>query len=142
RAQGAMGCPDCHRAHGEGQMVSFEPNGAWIRSGGGAEISGQLPHGAPSANVPLVPLSACTRCHDLGSRTHPIATCAGPGPDEAHRAVTCMDEHKKAGEGHRFAAWSAAGEIARTTPWVERTRDAHGGFTTLGFLAAGLVASG
>jgi thioredoxin reductase/ferredoxin len=139
RATGAMGCTDCHRAHGEGQMVAFEPSGAWIRSGGGAEITGQLPHGAPSATVPLVPLSACTRCHDANSRTDPIAACAGPGPDTAHRAVTCMDEHKKAGDGRRFAAWSAAGEIARTTPWLERTRETHAPW---GFLAAGLVASG
>jgi thioredoxin reductase len=142
RAQGAMGCTDCHKAHGEGQMVAFEPSGAWVRSGGGNEISGQLTHGTPSATVPLVPLSVCTRCHDASSRTDPIATCAGPGPDDAHRAVICMDEHKKAADGHRFAAWSAAGEIARTTPWVERTKEGRSGFLTLGFLAAGLVASG
>ena len=142
RASGAMGCPDCHKAHGEGQTVALESNGAWVRSGGGAEITGQLPHGAPSATVPLVPLSACARCHDVASRTDPIASCVGPGPDVAHRAVTCMDEHKRAVDGHRFAAWSAAREIARTTPWVERTREPRAGFLTLGFLAAGLVASG
>jgi thioredoxin reductase len=142
RALGAMGCTDCHQAHGEGQTVAFEPSGAWVRSGGGAEVTGQLSHGAPSATVPLVPLSACARCHDTSSRTDPIATCIGPGPDVAHRAVTCMDEHKKAGDGHRFAAWSAAGEVARTTPWVERTKETRSGFLELGFLAAGLVASG
>ncbi len=142
RAAGTMGCTDCHRAHGEGQTVAFEPSGAWVRSGAGTEITGQLPHGAPSATVPLVPLSACARCHDVTSRTDPIAACAGPGVDTAHRAVTCMDEHKKAGEGHRFAAWSAAGEIARTTPWVERTKETRTSFLTAGFLVAGLVASG
>jgi thioredoxin reductase len=155
RAEGAMTCADCHRAHGEGQTVAFESSGAWIRSGGGAEITGQLQHGTPASTVPLVPLSACARCHDLHSRTDPIATCAGPGPDDAHRAVTCMDEHKRAMDAsesrrpafggsadHRFASWSAAAEIARTTPWVERTREARGGLQALGFLAAGLVASG
>ncbi|HEY2365110.1 MAG TPA: NAD(P)-binding domain-containing protein, partial [Polyangiaceae bacterium] len=144
RATGAMGCTDCHRAHGEGQTVALEPSGAWVRSGAGAEITGQLPHGAPAATVPLVPLSACARCHDVTSRTDPIAACAGPGADVAHRAVTCMDEHKKAGgsAGHRFAAWSAAGEIARTTPWVERTKETRTGFLTAGFFVAGLVASG
>lgn len=139
RARGAMRCTDCHKAHGEGQTVAFEPSGAWIRSGGGAEITGQLAHGAPSATVPLVPLSACARCHDVSSRTDPIASCVGPGPDVAHRAVTCMDEHKRAGDGSRFAAWSAAGEVARTTPWIERTREARAPW---GFLAAGLAASG
>ena len=139
RAQGAMTCTDCHKAHGEGQTIAFEPSGAWIRSGGGAEITGQLTHGAPSATVPLVPLSACARCHDVGSRTDPIAACVGPGPDVAHGAVTCMDEHKHAGDGHRFAAWSAAREVARTTPWIERTKETHAPW---GFLAAGLVASG
>ena len=77
-------------------MVAFEPSGAWIRSGGGDEVLGHLPHGAPSATVPLVPVAACARCHDTASRTDPIANCMGPGPDDAHRAVTCMDEHKKA----------------------------------------------
>jgi len=140
RAAGTMSCTDCHQAHGGGQMVAFEPSGAWIRSGGGNEVLGHLPHGAPSATVPLVPVAACARCHDTTSRTDPIANCMGPGPDDAHRAVTCMDEHKKAGDGHRFAAWSAAGEIARTTPWVERTKEPS--HAPWGFLAAGLVASG
>src|SRR5262249_11441979 len=85
RAQGAMGCTDCHKAHDEGQMVAFEPSGAWVRSGGGAEITGQLTHGAPSATVPLVPIAVCARCHDTASRTDPIATCIGPGSDDAHR---------------------------------------------------------
>src|SRR5439155_19799116 len=56
RAQGTMGCTDCHRAHGEGETVTLEGSGAWVRSGGGAEITGHLAHGAPNATVPLVPL--------------------------------------------------------------------------------------
>ena len=126
-------CVDCHRAHGEGQTVAFEPSGAFVRSGAGAETRGQLPHGAPSATVPLVPLAACTRCHDPSSRTDPIATCSANG------AVTCMDEHQKAGTTRRFGAWTAASEVARTTPWVGKAREPEGPW---GFAAAGIFSTG
>jgi thioredoxin reductase len=49
-----------------------------------------------------------------------------------------MDEHKGSG-ARRFAAWSAATEIARTTPWVERPREAE---TPWGFAIAGLAGTG
>ncbi len=137
-ARGALGCTDCHRAHGEGQTVTLEASGAYVRSGGGAEVTGQLTHGGPAATVPLVPLSACTRCHDVSSRTDPIATCASGSGDPAHRAVACMDEHKIAGDTRRFAAWSEAADVARTTPWVGRTREQP---TPWGFLGAGLVSA-
>jgi thioredoxin reductase/ferredoxin len=137
RAEGKLRCVDCHRAHGEGQTVAFETSGAFVRSGAGAEIEGQLAHGAPRATVPLVPLSACARCHDLGSRTDPAAAC-GAGADLARGAVTCMDEHQRAGDTSRFAAWAAASEVARTTPWVSAPTPARGPW---GFGAAGLLSA-
>ncbi len=119
RREGNLGCTDCHSAHHGDQTITIESSGAWIRSGGGAEIRGDLPHGAPSANVPLVSLDVCARCHDLASRTDPIAACVGK-----NGASTCMDEHRRAdASSHRFAAWSAANEIARTTPWVTEKRE-------------------
>ena len=151
RAAGVLGCTDCHRAHGGDQTVSVEANGAFVRSGGGGELGGQLPHGAPQATVPLVPLAACARCHDLASRTDPIAPCAaglGSHPP-AETASQCYDEHQRPGEGHatagtrksaaRFAAWTTAAEIARSTPWVGAPKRAeHAGFAWLG---VGLAAS-
>ncbi len=138
RASGALGCTDCHRAHGEGQTVTLEPSGAWVRSGSGAEQSGQLTHGGPGATVPLVPLSACARCHDVTSRTDPIAACATGNGDPSRRAVACMDEHKKAGDSRRFAAWSEAAEVARTTPWAEQAREPQNSW---GFAFAGLASA-
>jgi thioredoxin reductase len=125
RAQGALGCNDCHRAHGDGETITFASSGAWVRSGGGAEMSGALAHGAPSATVPLVPLSACARCHDLASRTDPIAACVSGDPSAPAdtRASTCMDEHKRASGVPRFAAWTAAADVAKSTPWVRGKRD-------------------
>jgi len=139
RAQGALGCTDCHRAHGEGETITLEASGAYVRSGGGAEVTGALVHGGPAATIPLVPLSVCARCHDTSSRTDPIALCSTGSGDLSHRAVTCMDEHKHAGDTHRFAAWSEASEIARTTPWVERAREqpAPWGFAFAGLLSVG-----
>ncbi len=149
RKEGSLGCTDCHRAHGEGQTVALETTGAFVRSGEGREIRGQLPHGAPSATVPLVPLAACARCHDLGSRTDPIAPCAEErGAQSASKSASlCMDEHKRAGDDRargaasadRFAAWAAASEVVRTTPWVEAPRsEDRTGFEGLG---AGLLSS-
>ncbi len=136
RLASTLRCVDCHRAHGDGQTVALETGGAFVRSGGGAEIHGDLPHGSPSATVPLVPLAACTRCHDPSSRTDPIAHCAPAGAEPARTAVACMDEHQPAGATRRFAAWSAAGEVARTTRWVDAPRRES---SPWGFAAAGLV---
>ncbi len=133
RADGALGCTDCHRAHGEGQTITLEASGAWVRSGGGAEISGHAPHGGPAAVVPLVPLATCARCHDLASRTDPIAACVSGTGDPRERASTCMDEHKRADAAtHRFAAWSAANQIAKTTAWVSAKHDAPAPWGLLG----------
>ena len=141
RRDGTLACIDCHQAHGDGQTITIAQSGAWIRSGGGAEIRGDLPHGAPSAVVPLVPLSACARCHDLASRTDPIAACVPANATATRGASTCMDEHKRAGDARRFAAWSAANEIARATPWVSAKRDAPAPWGLLGAsLASALVA--
>ena len=151
RAAGVLGCTDCHRAHGGGQSVAVETSGAFVRSGGGGELTGQLPHGAPKATVPLVPLATCARCHDLASRTDPIAPCAaelGSRPP-SETASLCFDEHQMPGEERgprstpksaaRFAAWTTAAEVARSTPWVTAPkRGEHAGFAWLG---AGLAAS-
>ena len=131
-------CVDCHRAHGEGQTVALETSGAYVRSGAGVEARGQLAHGAPAATVPLVPLAACTRCHDPASRTDPIAVCAAGSADPSRTAVTCMDEHQPAGDTRRFAAWTAAAEVTRTTPWLAAPREERGPW---GFAAAGLVSA-
>ena len=135
RAEGTLRCVDCHRAHGEGETVALSASGAFVRSGGGAELAGQLPHGAPVATVPLVPLAACARCHDLASRSDPIAPCTrGAGA-----ATACMDEHRRAqGDGARFAAWTAASEVARTTPWITAPPSERAPW---GFAAAGLVSA-
>jgi thioredoxin reductase/ferredoxin len=149
RKQGKLTCTDCHRAHGEGQTVAIETSGAFVRSGGGAETEGQLPHGAPSATVPLVPLSACARCHDLTSRTDPIAPCAaGLGARATSQAASlCFDEHQTpkdasgitARSAARFAAWTAAAEVARSTAWVAAPRRGERGGVT--WLGAGVAAS-
>ena len=140
RAQNELGCNDCHRAHGEGQTVTLEPSGAFVRSGGGVEIVGHLPHGAPSATVPLVPLAVCARCHDLASRSDPIADCAKDSHgDPATRPTTCMDEHKRAEGTHRFAAWTAASEVSRSTTWVSAPPSER---TPWGFLGASVISTG
>jgi thioredoxin reductase/NAD-dependent dihydropyrimidine dehydrogenase PreA subunit len=141
RAEGALTCVDCHQAHAQGQTVTLAANGAFIRSGGGgAETAGTLGHGGPAATVPLVPLGACARCHDLGSRTDPIARCeAGSSGDPWQRASVCMDEHKRAGDTNRFAAWTAASAVAAATPWVSAPRDASP--SPWGLLSAGLVST-
>ncbi len=138
RAEGTLGCTDCHRAHGAGQMVTLESTGAFIRSGDGVEAPGQLGHGAPAATVPLVPLSVCSRCHDLTSRTDPIALCTAGTGDPSKRPSLCMDEHKRAGDTHRFAAWDAAREVARTTAWVDAK---HEDAQPWGLFAAGLAST-
>ncbi|HEY1956809.1 MAG TPA: NAD(P)-binding domain-containing protein [Polyangiaceae bacterium] len=137
-ARAGLGCVDCHRAHGEGQTVALETSGAFVRSGAGIETRGQLAHGAPSATVPLVSLATCTRCHDATSRADPIATCVSGSGDPTRTAVTCMDEHQRAGDTRRFAAWTAASEVARSTPWLSAPREEP---RPWGFAAAGLVAA-
>lgn len=137
RAEGKLACVDCHRAHGEGETVALQTSGAFVRSGGGAAIEGQLPHGAPVATVPLVPLAACARCHDLASRTDPIAGCTSGG-DPTRSAVLCMAEHRRAEDSSRFAAWTAAAEVAQSTPWVSSPPNDRAPWE---FAAAGLVSA-
>jgi thioredoxin reductase/ferredoxin len=141
RAEGKLTCTNCHEAHGVGQTVTLEPSGEFVRSGGGVEKHGTLAHGAPKATVPLVPLGVCARCHDLGSRTDPIARCeTGAYGDPWQRASACMDEHQRAGDSHRFAAWTAANDVARATPWVSAPHKTTP--SPWGLLSAGLLSTG
>ena len=130
--KGTLRCVDCHAPHGDGETVALAADGTFVRSGGGAQLRGALDHGAMEATVPLVPLSACVRCHDLNAAKDPIRACvAAAGGDARRTASECFDEHVR-GTGAspvggvcakqhgvaRFAAWEAAREVARTTPWV------------------------
>ena len=159
-AKGALRCVDCHAPHGDGETVALAADGTYVRSGGGVEVRGVLSHGAPVATVPLVPLSACVRCHDLNAAKDPIRACvSASGGDARKTASECFDEHATGtstsaststststgvcARQHgvaRFAAWDGAREVARTTPWVVApSRAASSPWRALG---AGLVAAG
>jgi thioredoxin reductase/NAD-dependent dihydropyrimidine dehydrogenase PreA subunit len=144
-ARGQLGCTTCHPAHGDAQGVTFlarggPENGGFARWGSGDVLFGSAVQGPALATVPIVPLGACSRCHDVRNAGDPILACviAKDGVSvEEHRPTLCFDEHQKAraperrsamggdaavcarqhGPG-RFAAWEAAEKVARSMPWL------------------------
>jgi thioredoxin reductase/NAD-dependent dihydropyrimidine dehydrogenase PreA subunit len=105
---GKLGCTTCHAAHTGTQGITFTGEGKFVRWGEGEVHEGS---GAPpivkGTTVPLVPVSACAKCHDPASATDPIAACvrrAKPSPNADagaaaagfdHVASACLDEHRK-----------------------------------------------
>jgi len=119
---GALDCATCHPAHGEAAGVTFAPDGRALRwSGDVATAASET--GPPGITVPLVALSACTRCHDLARLGDPIRACAVL--PQASPVNVCFDEHQSVsaplgargvcvrqhGEA-RFVAWDAARSVA------------------------------
>lgn len=101
-----------------------------VRFGPGAEVVVPLPEGTarPQAPwvVPLIPVDACSTCHDPAAERDPIRRCLlsgqqGLGPQ---RPTTCLDEHRVL-DGltisddetrRRLAAWSIAKTVALRAP--------------------------
>lgn len=118
-ASGKLGCPSCHAIHRRNEGVAFLPNGFAILYGSGWQRRVRVPNGfrpSTAISVALVPIAACGRCHNLASKTDPIAACRGS------KENLCFDEHRAPGaarsEGRpeRDAAWEAARVIATGAP--------------------------
>lgn len=161
-ARGELACADCHRQHAGGQGVTFTGDDA-IRWGAGVEAAvGHAPPLPKGTTVPLVALAACARCHDVTRAGDPIAACVAPdvrsGKITDLRVVvaTCFDEHRRPNDASpagdlacakqhgetRFAAWDAAREVARTTPWVAPARREGNPWLPLAGAFAGALALG
>jgi thioredoxin reductase/NAD-dependent dihydropyrimidine dehydrogenase PreA subunit len=127
-ARGELGCTMCHAAHGGGQGVTFTTAGGALRWGGsGATATQTDAHIPPGTSVPIIPVSACARCHDASRTNDPIAACVVAASTQlpaTERAITCFDEHQtltaplSRTDATRFLAWDATREIAARTPWV------------------------
>lgn len=147
--RGQLGCASCHAAHTADEGVALLTDGRAIRYGTGWETDTGLAtrYVAPTAvNVPLVPLAACTRCHDPSRPEDPIAACLLAGQEGLGdaRPTVCFDEHRPVATtlGDRPArdgAWEAAREVAATVPAGGRGRTAP---WLIGALGLGLVAWG
>ena len=119
-ARGGLGCPSCHAAHGGAEGVTFLADGEAVRWKGVAEARGAV-DGPAGATVPLVPLTACARCHDASREGDPVQACVARGG--AAGVDVCFDEHQRAGQAlatapkparcgqqhgpARFVAWEA-----------------------------------
>lgn len=152
-AKGELACVSCHPAHGAPQGVTFLAHGELVRWGGTEERAGAVAQRVPEqTTVPLVALSACTRCHDATKAADPIVACVAgsaaqpPAPQRtlvpAPPAVAlCFDEHRHADA--RFVAWDAAREAVRQVPWVRARDERHLPWLWLGvaFGAAALASA-
>ncbi len=127
-ARGSLGCPACHTAHGGAEGVTFAADGEAVRWRGVAE-SRVAVEGPAGATVPLVPLTACARCHDAARDGDPLQACMASG--RASPFDVCLDEHQLPGQpvasrvpsgraldrcAHqhgpaRFVAWEAARRV-------------------------------
>jgi thioredoxin reductase/NAD-dependent dihydropyrimidine dehydrogenase PreA subunit len=127
-ARGSLGCPACHTAHGGAEGVTFAADGEAVRWRGVAE-SRVAVEGPVGATVPLVPLTACARCHDAARAGDPLQACMASG--RASPFDVCLDEHQLPGQplashapsgklldrcAHqhgpaRFVAWEAARRV-------------------------------
>jgi thioredoxin reductase len=149
RKKGELLCNDCHAIHRADEGVSFLPTGEVIRYGTGWEESVDAKsgfHPTKAVSVPLVPVTACQRCHDLQNSRDPVAACLIPGGT----ANVCFDEHRDitslAGKGakvapgattQRDAAWEAAREVAARPRSAIRSRlTGPAGAVGLGLLVA------
>jgi thioredoxin reductase/NAD-dependent dihydropyrimidine dehydrogenase PreA subunit len=122
---GELSCASCHSLHGRERALAFEANGDVALVDGDHERT--LVRGAPHAArppvavsspgptfatlVPLVPASACARCHALESARDRAAACVA-----REAAVSlCFDEHRRPGT-------RGAGATPERDAVVERAR--------------------
>jgi thioredoxin reductase/NAD-dependent dihydropyrimidine dehydrogenase PreA subunit len=125
-SRSALGCPTCHTAHGGAEGVTFASSGQATRWRGESTVPSPV-EGPPGGTVPLVPLSACTGCHDLARAADPIRACIAPGG--AASIDQCFDEHERPGSPlaargrcarqhgeARFVAWEASRRVVDATP--------------------------
>jgi thioredoxin reductase len=129
-AAGKLGCPACHTAHGGAEGVTFVSDGEVLRWRGTAEVHA-VASGPDGATVALVPLTACSRCHDATRASDPLRAClaAGAAAGVTADVDACFDEHQTpsrplAATGacahqhgpSRFVAWDAARSVVAGTP--------------------------
>jgi thioredoxin reductase len=123
---GKLGCTTCHAAHTGTQGITFTGDGKFVRWGEGEVHEGS---GAPpivkGTTVPLVPVSACAKCHDPTSATDPIAACvrrtksvaaadAGAGTATFdHVASACLDEHRSVDDPALLGGGGAASIVCK-----------------------------
>lgn len=149
-AQNRLLCSDCHGIHAGDRGIAFERDGrtTWFGNDGQRLPSANAP--AAAAFVPLLPASACERCHDTGAPNDPAAHCFGAAPNGELLAL-CFDEHRRPARAstRRPAERDAAIEKARAVALSQRAQFAWlglGAMRALGYvvpglaLAAGLVA--
>jgi thioredoxin reductase/NAD-dependent dihydropyrimidine dehydrogenase PreA subunit len=125
---GKLGCTTCHAAHTGTQGITFSGDGKYVRWGEGDVRAGTGASPiAKGATVPLVPVSACAKCHDPSSATDPIAACVRGARSTAaavdagttaarfdHVASACLDEHRRVDDASLFAPASGAAGIVCT----------------------------
>jgi thioredoxin reductase/NAD-dependent dihydropyrimidine dehydrogenase PreA subunit len=100
--RGELDCNDCHDVHGQDAGIRWRaapnPSAVFYSVFGERRLADAL-HVGTDATVPLVPLSACSQCHDTQSASDPLARCEIDGAAFS----TCFDEHRSAGSTPRPA---------------------------------------
>lgn len=139
-AAGKLGCGACHRGHREHDRVVIATDGRASRGAAVMQLDGFRP--AAAIAIPLVAASACGGCHDLATPRDPITACVVSGRN------VCFDEHRavRGARGElaaRAPAWSAAREVAASTPAPATPTSSRGGLVAaLGLAALAAIASG
>lgn len=95
---GGLRCNDCHDVHGGDAGIRWSKEPGELPVVYSVEAERPLV-GAASLGIqrtlPLVPLSACIACHDIGAASDPISRCVG---DRTGFSL-CFDEHQTASAG-------------------------------------------
>jgi len=115
-AEGELGCNDCHDVHGRDAGIRWSQE--LDEHPVAYSVDAERPLvGAASLGIqrtlPLVSLSACNACHDVGSAADPISRCVG---DQTNFSL-CFDEHQTAVDG-TVANGVCQTQHGRERPWL------------------------
>jgi thioredoxin reductase len=122
-ASKTLRCASCHAIHSAEGGVTFEPGATPIRWRNQAErpltelepLGGRGWPGRERAEVALVELAACSKCHDPSRANDPMAHCVLAGHDDPSDPIVCFDEHTPllvAAASERAALWELSREAA------------------------------
>jgi thioredoxin reductase/NAD-dependent dihydropyrimidine dehydrogenase PreA subunit len=148
-ARKAMRCTTCHRIHTAMGGVAFIPGEPAIRwRNGGERVLDDLEpldaggwSGRERADVALVELAACSRCHDPQRPNDPMAHCALAGHRDPDDAAVCFDEHTPllvAAGSERAALWELSREAAALPAPREAPAESRGWAAPIWWLALSL----